>query len=132
MPFEGPTRMDQPSRIHGRAYYRLRYPRAERPTVRIEDRDYEVSEVSERGARIVLTGACAVPRDQPFAGVLRFRDGETGSIEGVVLRSDEKEMVVGLSSGVSLKRMMAEQIRLRQKYPMFFDTIEGANDTETE
>ena len=123
--------MDQHHNIERRNVYRLRYPRVERPTVRSEDRDYEVSEISEGGVRIALTGGCTVRRDQPFAGVLRFRDGETVSIEGVVLRSDEKEMVVGLSSGVSLKRMMTEQIRLRQKYPAFFDKSEGASDTET-
>ncbi len=116
--------MDQPPGIHGRTYYRLRYPGAERPTVRIEDRDYEVSEVSERGAKIVLAGACALRLDQPFAGVLRFRDGETVSVEGVVQRFAGKEIVLNLSSGVSLKRMMAEQKRLLQKYPTLFDTTE--------
>ena len=49
---------------------------------------------------------------QSFAGVLRFRDGDTVSIRGVVLRTDEKEIVVGLSRGISQKRMAAEQMRL--------------------
>ena len=123
--------MKQPPSKNERAHYRLLYPQAERPTIRIEDRDYEVSEVSERGARILLAGVGAVHRDQSFAGVLRFRDGETVSVEGVVLRSDEKEMFVRFSSGVSMKRMMAEQIRLRQKYPTVFDTMKIASDTET-
>ena len=62
--------------------------------------------------------------DEPFAGVLRFRDGETASIEGVVLRTGERETVVRLSRGISLKRMVAEQMRVRRKYPVSFDTIE--------
>jgi hypothetical protein len=62
--------------------------------------------------------------------VLRFRDGETVSIEGVVVRSDEKEMIVRFSSGISMKRMVAEQIRLQQKYPMMFGTRKDVGDIE--
>ena len=72
----------------------------------------------------MFAGGYAVRRDQQFTGVLRFRDGETVSIEGVVQRFEGKEIVLNLSSGVSLKRMMAEQKRLLQKYPTLFDTTE--------
>jgi hypothetical protein len=37
------------------------------------------------------------------------------------LRSDKKEMVVKFTIGISFNRMMAEQVRVRKKYPMFFD-----------
>ena len=114
-----------------RAHYRLPYPHAERPTVRIEDRDYELSELSEGGAKILPGDAGAVPRDQTFAGVIRFRDGETVAIEGVVLRSEEEEMIVRFSSGVSMKHMVAEQIRLQQKYPVLFGTGKRASDIGT-
>jgi hypothetical protein len=70
--------------------------------------------------RFVLPDRCAFDRDQPLAGLVHFRDGETVSIEGVVLRVDETEVVVKLSSGLSLKRMLDEQRRLREKYPMLF------------
>jgi len=121
--------MDQRPRHERRAHFRLQYPLAERPTVQSGDRDYEVLDISEGGARMkLLTGGhAAVHQDQPFAGVLRFQDGETVSIEGVVLRSDRIAMVVRLSSGVSAKRMVADQIRLRKRYPLFFDTIEGGS-----
>ncbi|MEO2017192.1 MAG: PilZ domain-containing protein [Fuerstiella sp.] len=122
--------MKQPSSKNERAHYRLPYPQAEGPTVRIEDRDYELSELSEGGAKILLGGVGAVHGDQTFAGVLRFRDGETVSIEGVVVRSDEKEMIVRFSSGISMKRMVAEQIRLQQKYPMMFGTRKDVGDIE--
>ena len=98
--------MDKPPRTYKRAYYRLRYPLVERPKVRTEGGDYEVSEVSERGIRIVLTGSYVFRRDQPFAGVLRFRYGMNVSIEGVVLRSDKKELIVALSKGPSREQML--------------------------
>jgi len=72
----------------------------------------------------LLSGGCAVRQRQTFAGVLRFSDGDTTPIVGVVLRLEDSEIVVKLSKGISLKRMIAEQIRLRKKYPMFFDRPE--------
>ena len=115
-------RMDQHSQNQRRRYYRLHYPEAERPTVWFKGLHYEVAEVSEGGLMILLGDGCAVRLGQSFVGVVRFQDGETNSIVGVVLRIDENRMAVKLSKGISLRRMMAEQIRLRKKYPMFFES----------
>ena len=109
--------MDKPPRPQKRGFYRLRYPAAERPTLSIGDRKFVVSEVSEEGARIVISGSCSLDPNKPFSGVLTFPTGETESIKGSVLRSTDNEIVANLTSGISLKRMTAEQIRLRQKYP---------------
>ena len=102
-----------------RGHYRLRYPEAERPTVRINDLDYLVADLSEEGARILLTGSPGLHQDERFAGAVLFPDGEAVPIEGVVLRSTEKHMVMKLSKAISQKRMMAEQRRVREKYPLF-------------
>jgi len=104
-----------------RSYYRLQYPKPERPTVWFQGCCYEVSEISEGGVRVILAGGCAVRLRQTFAGVLRFKDGGNEPIVGVVIRFDHSEIVVKLSKGISLKRMIAEQSRVRKKYPMFFD-----------
>lgn len=107
-----------------RSYYRLQYPKPERPSVWFQGRSYDVTEISEGGLRIRVAGGCAVRLHQTFAGVLRFNDGGTTPIVGVVLRLDGSEIVVKLSKGISLKRMLSEQIRLRKKYPMLFDRAE--------
>lgn len=122
--------MDQHPR-NQRRYYRLRYPEVERPTVWFKGRTYEVTEVSERGVMILLGDGCAVRLGQLFVGVVQFRDGETTSIVGVVLRIDANKMVVKLSKGISLSRMMAEQIRLRKKYPMLFESNAGESKEES-
>ena len=80
---------------------------------------------------ILLGDGCAVRLGQAFVGVVRFQDGETNSIVGVVLRIDENKMAVKLSKGISLRRMMAEQIRLRKKYPMFFESNVGESAAES-
>jgi hypothetical protein len=123
--------MDQHPEHQKRRYYRLHYPEVERPSVWFKGRYYEVSEVSEGGIMILLGDGCAVRLGQSFVGVIRFQDGETNSIVGVVLRIDENKMVVKLSKGVSLRRMMAEQIRIRKKYPMFFESNVGESETES-
>jgi hypothetical protein len=107
--------------IERRRYYRLEYPPAERPTVRYKGRDYKVSEASEGGAKILLDRLSAVRDEQVFAGVIRFKDGGSGPVVGEVLRFDEREMVVKFTKGISLNRMMVEQVRIRKKYPMFFE-----------
>ncbi len=109
--------MDDPPRTQERAHFRLRYPQADRPTLRIGDQQFEVSEVSEEGARIVLSGPFDHDRENPFTGVLRFSNGESDTVEGVILRASESELVANLQRGVSLKRMLSEQVRIRQKYP---------------
>ena len=108
-----------------RDHYRLGYPEAERPTVRINDVDYLVADLSEGGARILLAGGPGLPQDERFAGTVLFPDGEAVPIEGVVLRSTEKHMVVKLSKAIGQKRMIAEQRRIHEKYPLFFDSPEG-------
>jgi len=120
--------MDQHSQNQRRRYYRLHYPEVERPTVWFKGQYYGVTEVSEGGVMILLGDGCAVRLGQSFVGVIQFQDGETNPIVGVVLRIDEGRMAVKLSKGISLRRMMAEQIRIRNKYPMFFDNSEVGGD----
>ncbi len=117
--------MARDSQDERRRHYRLRYPEAERPTARINDLDYPVVDISEGGSRLLLAGGRGLRRGQQFAGTVLFPDGETVPIEGVVLRSTEKHMAVQLSKGISQKRMVAEQKRIREKYPLFFDRPAG-------
>jgi len=89
--------------------------------VRYKGRDYKVSEASQGGIKILLDRQGTIRVEQTFAGVIRFKDGGIVPVVGLVLRSDEKEMVVKFTIGISFNRMMAEQARVRKKYPMFFD-----------
>ena len=112
--------MDPPP-TERRKHYRLKYPVSERPTVQLNDQDFQVFDVSENGVTVLLPSGHSVHVNQPVSGVPRFGDGEHICIEGVVMRCDEETMALELSKGVSMKRMLAEQSRLRHKYPMLFD-----------
>jgi len=105
-----------------RAFYRLRYPFADRPKVRFNDCEYTVIEISERGARILYISGSSNSIPSCCEGSIQFTDGETVDIVGNVIWSDEREIAIGLSKGISLQRMVREQARLRKKYPLLLDS----------
>ncbi|MDB5306806.1 MAG: hypothetical protein JWO38_1008 [Gemmataceae bacterium] len=119
--------MSEDRRAQRRAFYRLRYPEAERPTVQVDDRGYEVAELSEAGVRVLLAGQWVGP-GAPFRGFLRFRDGVVVLVSGEWLRTEGDEGVARLTTGVSLRRMLDEQRRLLRLYPDLFEDEGHADD----
>ncbi|MGB1580812.1 MAG: PilZ domain-containing protein [Nevskiales bacterium] len=103
-----------------RRKYRLRYPIAERPVLLINDVSYRVSDLSEGGMQVVFGEDQRVPEDFPFKGTIRYVDGEEVVIVGKVLRSNQKGFTSEFEQGVSLRRIMRDQIRLRKQYPQHF------------
>lgn len=49
--------------------------------------------------------------------------------KSTILRSSESDIVANLTTGITLKRMMAEQIRIRQMYPPVAGKSEGGEAT---
>src|SRR5581483_2837076 len=118
---------DEPRSGERRGFYRLPYPPAERPTLWVGNGRYEVVELSETGAR-VLVGA-GLPQSGPVAGSVQFGDGELVPIEGTVLRVEGSQAVLRLSVGVSLRRMLDERRRLLRRYPTLFDESRGKSES---
>lgn len=100
-----------------RAYFRLWYPQVARPALVIGDRKFEVTEISEEGVRIAISGSFGREENESFSGTIQFSNGESDPVAGTVRRSSPKEVVASLSRGISLKRMMSEQIRIRKNFP---------------
>lgn len=120
--FQHQQPMDQPSESDQRKYFRLKYPVAERPIVRSEDSEYEIAEISEGGARVIVAGQGSFDAGQPFSGTILFADGEEVDIRGIVLRCEGDEVAVRLSIGISFKRMVSEQAQLKQRLTWVFDS----------
>ena len=123
--------MDESPHSERRKYHRLKYPEGDRPTVRMSGHDYPVSEISEKGTKILLPKSGQVSQDQSVSGVLWFQDGVNIVIQGVIQRCDENGMALKLSKGISMQRMIIEQSRLLQKYPTLFDTSENGIDANS-
>lgn len=111
-----------------RAYYRLRYPLTERPTYDFSGHEYTVSEISEGGIRVtLLDGQDIGPIGTETEGTLHFPDGTSVVIEGAVQRLGPHEAVLRLSDGISFRKMLSEQIRVRDSFPGIFDTISSTD-----
>lgn len=115
---------------NSRTVYRLRYPSGAGPSVRIDGLTYAVTELSESGVRILLESDSSVSVKDRLIGHVTFFDDATEVIEGEIARiegntADQVEAVLHLSKGVSLKRMLSEQVRIRSEYLTLIDPADG-------
>ena len=91
-----------------RQFFRLRYPAGQRPQVWIDDREYELAELSEHGARIACPDSGFQIGDA-VTGAVMFADGENVPFEGNVLRREKTELVIKIEIGISPRRIVEEQ-----------------------
>lgn len=104
-----------------RKQFRLHYPPQERPLLVVDDVEYMVNELSEGGMQALFLDYDSPPDAYPFDGVIRYVDGEEMLVTGRVLRSHAQGFSVKFEQGVSLRRIMHDQLRLKKKYPSHFD-----------
>ena len=107
--------------INRREFYRLSYPNSDRPLIRFGKKVLPVAEISEEGVKIAHDGQCPA-LDEPFRGTIIFQDGEQATVEGVVYRLDDRDFVVKLTQGISIRRITLEQLWLKEKFPILFET----------
>ena len=111
---------------NARSVFRLRYPEALRPSIRLNGLQYWVSELSEAGVRVLLEDSTGAEFSGEQVGHIMFADQQAEVVEGKVLRidttsADDVEAVLQLSKEVSLKRMLSEQVRIRSEYLRLID-----------
>ncbi|MGY3570013.1 PilZ domain-containing protein [Vibrio sp. SCSIO 43135] len=112
--------MSEASFAQKRQYYRLKYPKRARPVVRVQGDLYHVSEVSEKGIRVVVNQSSSFHQGFQLRGILDLHDESQVQIEGAILRLDNNEIIVQLTRGPSFKDMVQEQRHIRNKYPTYF------------
>jgi hypothetical protein len=96
-----------------RRHPRITYPAGDRPRLRIDDRIYEVVDLSETGLCFTLHAVEAWRGADPAVrGDLAFADGSEVSLAGRVVRVSPDRVAVALTKGVPLSRILAEQTRL--------------------
>ncbi|MDG3084743.1 PilZ domain-containing protein [Vibrio hannami] len=107
-----------------RQFYRLRYPKAERPSIELSGQIFQVCEISELGMRLLFRSEDPVPLGVKINGVIHFSDSKDVEIEGIALRQHSGEVAVKLSKGISLKRMTDEQLRLLREDPGYYSGLQ--------
>jgi len=99
-----------------REYFRLPYPITSGAVLEVSGANYKVSEISEKGLRIVCgTGSFEV--DAPIEGTLTLTMGARCPVAGTVLRIDGKDYIVRLDRGPSSQDVMREQRHLSKTFP---------------
>lgn len=111
--------MDDKPQEQRRAHFRLPYPGGERPVMRCQDVQHQVVEIAEGGVRLLIEPGTPLQVGDSLTGEIAFHDGDCEAIGGKVLRQEGAQVVVQLSLGITLHRVMLEQSYLRQKYPDF-------------
>ncbi len=103
-----------------RAFFRLCYPKRAMPNINIAGAQYHVSEVSERGLRVLITNSAAFYPGLSLSGSLKLHGERQVFVQGSVLRIEAAEVVIQLNTGLSFKDMLEEQRYMRQRYPASF------------
>ncbi|MBM3978737.1 MAG: PilZ domain-containing protein [Planctomycetes bacterium] len=107
---------EQPNR---RAHFRLPYPPGAGPVLELGGARFEVTELSEGGLRLA-PAADSPAHGARVSGVLHFDAGVEQRIEGTVKVADG--VVLILTRGVELSRMLTEQRRILRAFPDFLRT----------
>jgi hypothetical protein len=100
-----------PSAHPGRALFRVEFPFGQRPFIAWETFRYEVLDISERGMRVNVEGKKLFAPGTKVRTVVQFEDSNE-TVEGTVLRGNEREAVFQLTEGFSLERIRREERRL--------------------
>lgn len=100
-----------PSTHPDRALFRVEFPFGKRPLLVWGGISYEVLDISERGMRLSVEGQRSLPAGTKARVVVRFEDSRE-TVEGTVLRGNEREAVFQLTEGFSLERIRREERRL--------------------
>ncbi|MDN3682449.1 PilZ domain-containing protein [Vibrio tapetis subsp. quintayensis] len=115
--------MNEESAEQKRKYYRLKYPKRAMPVMRIQGEQFHVSEVSEKGIRIIMNRLNSLYHGLSLAGSVKLHGDQNIKIEGAVLRMENSEVILQLSKGPSFKDMVQEQRFIRNKYPTYFSRM---------
>lgn len=99
-----------------RSYFRLSYPKPERPKLVMLERTFDVVELSEGGARIEIAESIAHLCAVSFFVMIDFRTDKRIYTNGSLLREGDGFAVVQFRKLIPQELMFEEQRRLLGKY----------------
>ncbi len=103
-----------------RKYYRLHYvERALMPKAKILGSELLISEVSERGIRLIVNNVEGYYVGRKITANLKLYTSNI-TVDGEIIRLVNNEVILKLNDGVSFKQMLEEQRHLRNEHPTIF------------
>jgi hypothetical protein len=100
-----------------RDHFRIPFPIGERPQLIVGAAEFEVIDLSERGARVIRNGKWPDDGNGPFAATIRFRDGTTADVTAELHRLEADKLILRFGKQLSYSLIAAEQRRLLRLYP---------------
>ena len=100
-----------------RKFFRIFYPNNDCPRLLLSGMSFNVIDVSEEGVRFIVKSVTGFTVGQSASGSVTFADGESFLIHGSVARVTDSDVSLNLKRAIPLRKIMAEQRRLIEKYP---------------
>lgn len=104
-------------KLEQRQHYRINYPLAARPWLRIGSEELIVTELSEKGCRVLWRSPPL--KGKLIAGRIKLYTGEIREISGEVGRRCGREVVLQSLIGLDFADMITEQRALIRDFPRF-------------
>lgn len=103
---------------NARSYFRLQYPASARPRVVVADRAFAVLDLSEGGVKFATSDGFAPSLGERLRATIHFMAGDRCEVHGVVVRTEPGAAVLKLEPLLSMRRMIAEQRYVHQRFRM--------------
>jgi len=104
-----------------RDYFRLEYPNEYRPALRLQDRQYQVVDVSEYGIKFIAHEPGSFVVGQQLDGEIVFHDQDVCICRGKVIRLGKRSVILQLTEPVPLHKIRSENIFLISQFPQKHD-----------
>ncbi len=92
-----------------REFYRVRYPINDRPILKLLGNEFEVIDISEQGLRFLCKQCFEFKPNLKVQFKVTFHDDESLALEGKILRIHENAVIIYLTQGIPLGRIIQEQ-----------------------
>lgn len=99
-----------------RQYYRLVYPFSQMPVIIVNDDEFGVTEVSEKGLIFEFKKANKFRVGDWITGLIRFKDGQTAKIAGRTIRINRNHIVIGQLQGLTFRNLINEQRNIFKRF----------------
>jgi hypothetical protein len=100
-----------------RDFFRIPFPVAERPKLLVGLREYEVLDLSERGAKIAASECSPWNHEDAFTMTIRFKDGTSVTTTAELQRREVDHLILRFSQGLPYSIIVAQQRRLLHLFP---------------
>jgi hypothetical protein len=120
--------MSEKNEKPSRSYFRLEYPKEARPLIAIGDGKFSVINLSEKGVKFSFDAkrsTFVLDTGNAVDATIIFQDRGRTQVTGKILRIDSDAVVLELSEGVPLQRIMTEQRLLLNKFGNLKRPFEG-------